>query len=823
MPNHNKMAPPDTGLLHLHGSNAAAAAAKHVKRKQSADISAAPSSTLSALPVTCEHSVAELLSIEQQHQQDLLNGFAEQQPTVIRVQHNTAGQLTGSSLWQNSGDDSSLRIAAEPFEGNVEYKYKIVGKSTQRYEQLVTQLKWRLTEGDGQCLYELGVKDDGTAVGLSESDYKQSLGTLQRMATDLNCTTQITHEARGTTGGKVCEVLVTRNAGEASATQQQSTDSDVDEVEDIRIGVVGDSDSGKSTLVGVLTSNEYDDGQGAARMNVFRHRHEVESGGRTSAVSRQVLGFDSSGSIVNYNVSNVGWNDSLAEVVEQSSRIITFLDLPAHHSFLKTTILSLVGQHPDFSMLVVSAERGVTTTMKEILGLTVALELPIIVAVTKTDLVTDGAANSDDTTELNDAKSSDDASSKLDATIAAISRILRSSALKKTPFVIRSNDDVKQCVQQMTQTKPQSVTPICMLSSTTGAGYAPLKHLLAKLPQPNSWKRYISEPALFSIDESFDVHDVGTVVSGTVLRGTVCVNDQLLLGPTDDGQFNAVHVSSIHVHKRSVSHANAGHATTIALRQVEQKTIRRGQVLVHADRKPRACVGFDTRIQLLNHPIDSYIQANYQPVLHLSTITQSARIASITEDHHYGLTSSPMLSTAAAHTSPPSISPLPSPTSSPSAAIRVGDEAFARFDFCFSPEYVEVGSRFVFREAAVKGIGKVLALHYYDDAVRELERESDGRSDSPVELSLPSRVRKQRKYSSNNNDRSRRRVNLSSSPNALKALTSSTPLPTSTSASPTATSATVSSNSAPGRSLLTTSSSDWSLSAYSASAASQHD
>jgi GTPase len=52
---------------------------------------------------------------------------------------------------------------------------------------------------------------------------------------------------------------------------------------DVRIAVVGNVDSGKSTLVGVLTRNCLDDGRGKARQKVFSQQHELASG-RTSAI-----------------------------------------------------------------------------------------------------------------------------------------------------------------------------------------------------------------------------------------------------------------------------------------------------------------------------------------------------------------------------------------------------------------------------------------------------------------------------------------------------------------------------------------------------------
>lgn len=46
-------------------------------------------------------------------------------------------------------------------------------------------------------------------------------------------------------------------------------------------------DAGKSTMLGVLTKNTLDDGRGRTRVNLFRHKHEIESG-RTSSVGMKL-------------------------------------------------------------------------------------------------------------------------------------------------------------------------------------------------------------------------------------------------------------------------------------------------------------------------------------------------------------------------------------------------------------------------------------------------------------------------------------------------------------------------------------------------------
>ena len=76
-------------------------------------------------------------------------------------------------------------------------------------------------------------------------------------------------------------------------------------------------DAGKSTLLGVLTHGDLDNGRGMARQRLFRHKHEMESG-RTSSVGNDILGFDSVGDVVNKpDHGTLDWT----KICEQSSKV----------------------------------------------------------------------------------------------------------------------------------------------------------------------------------------------------------------------------------------------------------------------------------------------------------------------------------------------------------------------------------------------------------------------------------------------------------------------------------------------------------------------
>lgn len=54
-------------------------------------------------------------------------------------------------------------------------------------------------------------------------------------------------------------------------------------------------------MLGVLVKGDLDDGRGKARVNLFRHKHEIETG-RTSSVGMEIMGFDTVGQVVTSDI-----------------------------------------------------------------------------------------------------------------------------------------------------------------------------------------------------------------------------------------------------------------------------------------------------------------------------------------------------------------------------------------------------------------------------------------------------------------------------------------------------------------------------------------
>ncbi|CAI5770733.1 GTP-binding protein 2 isoform X1 [Podarcis lilfordi] len=318
---------------------------------------------------------------------------------------------------------------------------------------------------------------------------------------------------------------------------------------DLRVAVLGNVDSGKSTLLGVLTQGELDNGRGRARLNLFRHLHEIQSG-RTSSISFEILGFNSKGEVVNYSDSRTA-----EEICESSSKMITFIDLAGHHKYLKTTIFGLTSYCPDFAMLVVSANTGIAGTTREHLGLAMALKVPFFIVISKVDLCSKAT---------------------VERTVKQLERILKQPGCNKLPLLVTSDDDAVTAAQQFAQSP--NITPIFTLSSVSGDNLDHLKVFLNILPPLTNSKEQeelMQQLTEFQVDEIYTVPEVGTVVGGTLSSGICREGDNLVVGPTDDGKFLQLKVCSMQRNRSACRVLRAGQAATLALGHFDRSLLRK--------------------------------------------------------------------------------------------------------------------------------------------------------------------------------------------------------------------------------------------------------
>lgn len=84
--------------------------------------------------------------------------------------------------------------------------------------------------------------------------------------------------------------------------------------------------------------------------------------------------------------------------------------------------------------------------------------------------------------------------------------------------------DVLTCALSITS---ESLAPIFLTSAVTGQGLALLRLFVDLAPLRRRWGDVQGEPAEFMIDETFGVPGVGTVVAGTLKRGTLNLHVRL--------------------------------------------------------------------------------------------------------------------------------------------------------------------------------------------------------------------------------------------------------------------------------------------------------
>lgn len=422
----------------------------------------------------------------------------------------------------------------------------------------------------------------------------------------------------------------------------------------VKICIIGNVDSGKSTLVGVLTKGMYDDGRGSARQRVFNFAHEVQNG-RTSSIAHEIMGFDDQSKRVLADRFVQNKNKYWAEVVKKSTKIVTLLDLCGHEKYLKTTMFGLVGLIPDYSMIIVGANMGISRMTKEHLGITLALKIPFFVVLTKIDMCPENVLKESGETLMT---------------------ILKSGGVNRKPIVVKTEEDIKTCAETLSTDR---ICPIFYVSSVSGEGVDSLISFISLLNNRNSTNKLLrpaTDPAQFDINENFMVSGVGVVVSGIMKAGTIKANSTLLLGPDKADTYRQVTVKSVHVNRVSAEKAISGQFACLAIRPTNKKDLltredfRKGMIMIDPSLRPEPIWEFEADVMILHH--STTIQPGYQSVLHCGVIRQAVNILSMTKD-----------------------------------VYRTGDKGLIRFRFMYNSEYIKPNSTIILREGRTKILGTV--------------------------------------------------------------------------------------------------------------------
>ena len=259
--------------------------------------------------------------------------------------------------------------------------------------------------------------------------------------------------------------------------------------------------------------------------------------------------------------------------------ILGFVDVPGHERFVHNMLAGATGI--DFVLLVVAADDGVMPQTIEHLAIVNLLGIRHgAVAITKADLV--------DADRLAEVRHQ-------------VANLLAPTALSGAPMVA--------------------------VSSATGAGVAGLRAQLFEAAA--AWAgRSARGRFRLAVDRSFTLPGAGTVVTGTVLSGSVAVGDHVVVGP---GGL-AARVRAIHAQNRAAERGQAGDrcALNLAGERITKDAIARGDVVIDpALQAPASRI--DATLQVL--ALETRPVGQWMPVrLHHAALEVGARVVLLGDD-----------------------------------------------------------------------------------------------------------------------------------------------------------------------------------------------
>lgn len=425
--------------------------------------------------------------------------------------------------------------------------------------------------------------------------------------------------------------------------------------EECTIAVCGPVDAGKSSLIGVLTHGELDDGRGYTRNKVLIHPHEIETG-RTSHITYNPLVYykkdDNTVSLYAPKDDKILKDIKIRTKTCWNTKVTSFLDLAGHAKYLKTTMFGVTGMFPDYGIVVIGANTEITKLTREHLGILLYLNIPFIITITKIDLTPKDIYQN---------------------LCNQLKKLLGKTNFGKILYFINNDKETDDYVNNMLGNS--DIIPIVSISNKVGTNIDNLHQILYLLPHREKWTNI--NGSIYYIDGKFVVPGIGLVVSGTNKGNPINIKQKMYLGPFENNTFKEVVIRSIHNSLReNINSALSNLQTTLAIKgtkeQINRNQIRKGMVLIdNIDKfKTNVVTKFKAKINILHH--STTIKSGYSPVIHCGPIRQSAKINLNNQ------------------------------------ILRNGDTREVEFEFTYYPEFIEKNMVFFFRDGSTKGVGNVI-------------------------------------------------------------------------------------------------------------------
>ncbi len=302
---------------------------------------------------------------------------------------------------------------------------------------------------------------------------------------------------------------------------------------------------------------------------------------------------------------------------------VGIIDVPGHEKFINNMVAGVVGM--DLVMLVIAADEGIMPQTREhmdILGL-LGIEKSIIV-LNKCDLV------EEEWIELVE----EEVKEELEGTFLENAPVMKVSAvgIEKSIIVLNKCDLVEEewieLVEEEVKEELEGTflenAPVMKVSAATGQGIPELIDMIEKLTADEVEQKDINTIPRLPIDRAFSMSGFGTVITGTLLAGSITKEDTLEMYPIG----KECKIRSIQVHGQPVERCYAGQRVAINLSNIKKSEIKRGCVLAPPNNMKNTMM-LDVKMNIL--PSSMRILTNHAR-LHLFTGTSEVLCRAILLD-----------------------------------------------------------------------------------------------------------------------------------------------------------------------------------------------
>ena len=260
-----------------------------------------------------------------------------------------------------------------------------------------------------------------------------------------------------------------------------------------------------------------------------------------------------------------------------SGREVSIVDVPGHERFIKN-MLAGVGAI-DLALLIVAADESVMPQTREHLAILDILQITRgLVVVTKSDLVDE---------EL------------MELVKAEVEDTLRGTSFEGCPMV--------------------------GVSAYTGEGLDELKSVIDTILYETEVRRDLGRPRL-PIDRCFTISGFGTVVTGTLIDGTLAVGQEVELA----GSGQRARIRGLQSHKTKVDSTDPGVRLAVNLSGLSRDEVERGEVLT-APGWLKPTYRLDARLKMVKNASHA-LKHNEGVTFHLFTSESSARVRLLDAD-----------------------------------------------------------------------------------------------------------------------------------------------------------------------------------------------